>query len=81
MLASPLSPSTDPPDPIPLPKLARALRDRFGLAVPYTRLYRGAVDGELPIRQGANGRYSAAVEALPEIARRLGSDPSSQAAS
>ena len=52
-----------------LPRVPREIKTRFGIYVPYNRLYKGALNGTLPIDQDpASGRYSVAEEKLPEIA-------------
>jgi hypothetical protein len=57
---------------IPLPALSRKLKEMFGKTRPYTRLYRGALNGEYMVIQDDSGRYSVAEADLPIIAAVLG---------
>jgi hypothetical protein len=61
---------------IPLPRISPRLAAQFEPNVPYQRIYKATLNGELPlIQQGDNGRYFALESDLPGIAAALGLRP------
>jgi hypothetical protein len=57
---------------IPLPLVAPRLREMYGQGAPtYNRLYRAAVDGNIPIER-VQGRINVAESKLPAIAAVFG---------
>ena len=64
-----------PVNKIKLSELPRRLRDEFGEAVSYRRLYTAVLDGIVPAERDASGsRWLVDADDLPEIAQTLGID-------
>ena len=61
---------------IKLSEVPRRLRDEFGVAVSYRRVYTAVLDGTVPAERDASGsRWIVDADDLPEIAETLGRKP------
>ena len=64
---------------IKLSEVPRHLRNEFGVAVTYRRLYTAVLDGIIPAERDASGtRWLIDKDDLPEIAETLGGKPTAR---